>query len=191
MKVLLQNVRIARPRLMKPEAFEGSNVLRYSAAFLIEKGSENDKNIRTAISSVAKETFSSKAQQLLKQIDGNTNKMCYTECTYEDQEDMMHLSANRNGDKNPKPAVIDRDKTRFTEETYKIYGGCYVNASVDIWGQTGNYTGIRCELLAVQFVKDGEAFGGSAPNLNDFEAVEIDLEDDAEGLGIDLEDITL
>ncbi len=54
------------------------------------------------------------------------------------------------------------DKTALTEADGRIYAGCYVNFNVDIWAQDGQYTGIRCSLNGVQFVKDGDAFGGAA-----------------------------
>jgi hypothetical protein len=42
----------------------------------------------------------------------------------------------------------------------KMYGGCYVNAAVKPWVQENKHgNGIRCDLVALQFAKDGEAFG--------------------------------
>lgn len=53
------------------------------------------------------------------------------------------------------------------------YSGCYVNAKVQIWAQKDKYVGVRCTLVSVQFVKDGDAFGGGGPATADgFEAVE-------------------
>ena len=55
----------------------------------------------------------------------------------------------------------------------KMYGGCYINAAIRPWIQDNNYgRGIRCDLVAVQFAKDGEAFGeGVADASNMFGAV--------------------
>jgi hypothetical protein len=42
----------------------------------------------------------------------------------------------------------------------KLYGGCFVNAAVKSWLQDNKHgRGVRCELVAIQFAKDGEAFG--------------------------------
>ena len=43
----------------------------------------------------------------------------------------------------------------------KIYGGCYVNVALKPWIRTTN-RGVSCDLVAVQFFKDGPAFGDGA-----------------------------
>ena len=44
--------------------------------------------------------------------------------------------------------------------TRKMYGGCRVNAAVKPWVQANSYgNGIRCDLVAIQFCRDDEAFG--------------------------------
>jgi hypothetical protein len=54
------------------------------------------------------------------------------------------------------------------------YNGCYVNATITLWTQDSHgRTGINGNLLAVQFVKKGEAFGGQRTSADDeFEALE-------------------
>jgi hypothetical protein len=46
----------------------------------------------------------------------------------------------------------------------KIYGGCYVNVAISPWLRLAN-KGVSCNLIAVQFAKDGEAFGSSTPDV--------------------------
>lgn len=55
----------------------------------------------------------------------------------------------------------------------KMYGGCFVNAAVKPWIQQNKHgNGIRCDLIALQFAKDGEAFGeGTADASGMFAAV--------------------
>jgi Protein of unknown function (DUF2815) len=43
----------------------------------------------------------------------------------------------------------------------KIYGGCYINIAIKPWLRKTN-RGISCEVIAVQFAKDGEPLGGSS-----------------------------
>ena len=63
-----------------------------------------------------------------------------------------------------KPIVLNRHRERVGEgDEGAPYSGCYVNAQVDVWAQFGTYTRTNCTLLAVQFVKDGDAFGGGRP----------------------------
>lgn len=71
--------------------------------------------------------------------------------------------------------VVDRDgKTPITEEDGKVYGGCYVNAVVEIYPFVHKTGGaMACASLGnVQFVKDGEPFGAKARNPEeDFEPI--------------------
>ena len=63
--------------------------------------------------------------------------------------------------------VVDRDgKTPIAEEDGKVYGGCYVNAVVEIYPFVHKTGGaMACASLGnVQFVKDGEPFGAKARN---------------------------
>jgi hypothetical protein len=48
----------------------------------------------------------------------------------------------------------------------KIYGGSYVNAVIKPWlQQNPQGIGIRCDLVAIQFARDGEAFGAGAADI--------------------------
>jgi len=62
-----------------------------------------------------------------------------------------------------RPSVVDKDPTvPLVEADGKPYAGCYVNVCVSPWGwdhETGG-KGVSFNLLAVQFTKDGEPFGG-------------------------------
>lgn len=99
------------------------------------------------------------------------------------------LSAHRTEDKG-RPLVLDGDKSQLyghedTEGKWvitntpaegkagRIYSGCYVNGSVDLWAQD-NTSGkaMRAELIGVQFAAKGDAFsGGAAPSPDEFEAI--------------------
>ena len=52
-----------------------------------------------------------------------------------------------------------------------IYGGCYVNGVIEIYVQKGENSGVRCALLGVQFVREGQAFAGSRATDNDFDDI--------------------
>src|ERR1700744_1039392 len=163
MDLMLKNVRLSFPVLDEAEAFPGSSVKRYSATFLIEKGSEHDKMIRAAIKSEAVEKWGKKAEATLKQVENNSNKFCYRDgdlTEYDGYENHMALSSHRR-EKDGRPGVFDADKTPLPPSSGKPYAGCYVNAKVSIYAQSGEYTGIRCSLTAVQFYKDGDSFGGA------------------------------
>lgn len=90
------------------------------------------------------------------------------------------LSANSRG----KPLVIAKDGSTVIsdEEDNAIYAGCYVNAKVRLWAQDNRYgKRINAELVAIQFLKDGEPLDGSYVSVDDamsgFGGVEDDDDD--------------
>lgn len=175
-RVTLQNVRLSFPVLFEAKAFEPGAKPRFDATFLVEPGSANDKKIKAAIDEAAKDAYGAKAAAFLKSFEGNSNKYCYLDGDlkeYDGYEGMMYLACHASA----RPLVIDRDKTPLTEQDGKPYAGCYVNATVDIYAQTGKYPGIRASFNGVQFASEGDAFGGGARgSLDDFE----DLSDGAD-----------
>jgi hypothetical protein len=182
MRVILKNVRLAFPSLFEARKFDDKNPKkRYGATLLIPPGSENDKAIRAAIQREATEKWGQKAAVTLKSFEGSSNKYCYQDGIlksdqYEGFEGMWALSANRNEEQGA-PAVVDRDKSPLGPASGKPYAGCYVNASVDIWAQTGQYTGVRCTLVGVQFAGDGDAFAGAPATADDFDDLGESVED--------------
>lgn len=51
--------------------------------------------------------------------------------------------------------VVDENGHQISDKD-KIYGGCIVNANLQLWIQDSTYSGVRVTLIAVQFVSDGE-----------------------------------
>lgn len=180
MKIKLQNVRLSFPGLWKAEPFKPGDDPKFKATFLIEKDSALDKAVNEAIKETAKAKWGAKAEAALKGMRNNPNKFCYQDGdtkTYDGYEGMMALSA-KNG---KRPLVIDRDRTTLTEADGKPYAGCYVNASVEFFAYENSGNGISASLLGVQFVKDGDAFGGgSIASEDDFDELEdgADADDD-------------
>lgn len=175
-KIKISDVRLSFPDLFKATQYQGEGTFNYRASFLVTPGSQADKIIRGAIKAAADEKWLKKAAGVTTGLEGNPNKYCYANGDTKDYDGYAGnwvLSANRNQDKG-RPVLIDRDKTPLTAEDGRPYAGCYVNASVEIWAQDNGFgKGIRCTLLGVQFVKDGDAFGGgAAPSADDFEEID-------------------
>jgi len=175
MEIIIKNVRLSYPTLFTAKEFKaGDGKPRWSAAFIIEPGSDNDKHIRAAIEAEAKAVWGVKSAAMLKSVTGQSNKYCYTDGNTkanEEYKDMMVLATHRSA-KLTRPMIIDRDKSPLTSEDKKPYGGCYVNAKVEIYCQTGENAGVRASFSVIQFFKDGDAFSASAPSADEFEAFE-------------------
>ena len=84
--------------------------------------------------------------------------------------DMLYVSANRRGADGP-PRIITNRKDADNKwipaspgEAACPYAGCYVNAIIRVWAMDNEHgKRINASLEAVQFLRDGEAFSGSAP----------------------------
>lgn len=174
MEVMLKDVRLSFPKLFTPEKFQGTGDPRFSATFIIEPGSENDKAIKAACIAAAKDKWKDNAATMYKKLAAE-GSMCYSTAektsgkgeVYDGFEGMHWLSAaNR-----IRPTVLDKDKTKLVDESAgRPYGGCYVNAKVSVYGDTRYGARINASLLGVQFVRDGDSFGGSAPaSVDEFE----------------------
>lgn len=172
MKIKLQNVRLSFPGLWKAEPFKPGDEPKFKATFLIEKGSANHLAVEKAILEEAKLKLGAKAEKTLIQVRNNPNKFCFQDGdtkSYDGYEGMMALSAKSS----VRPLVIDRDRSPLTEAEGKPYAGCYVNASVEIFTYDNSGFGVSASLAGVQFVEDGDAFGGGKPaDVDDFDELE-------------------
>jgi hypothetical protein len=164
--VILKDVRIAFPDLFQARQFEGQGPFTYGATFLMDPNSEAANLVRKTIQEVATAQWQKKADDVLKAIAGNNQKICFypgDNKEYDGFAGMMALSSKRQQEAGH-PKIVDQKLNELSSADGKPYGGSYVNAKVDIWAQENKWgKGIRCTLIAVQFVKDGDAFTAAPP----------------------------
>lgn len=147
----------------------------YSSTFLIPKDDPQLTELKNVIIAVAKEKWGAKFDGIVKQLKAQ-DRICLHDgdsVEYEGFEGNMFVRARSY----IAPKVFDRDKTELSERSGRPYAGCYVNARIDIYAQDKAGTigkRINASLKGVQFVRDGDAFVGSAPaSADDFD----DLDD--------------
>jgi hypothetical protein len=167
MKLLLENVRLSFPDLFKARAFNADQEAKFSATFILDKGSKQAKALEDAIAAAVKDKWPKAKPKALK--------VCLRDGSEKDHldgfgEDVVFFNAS--ADK--RPTVVDRDRSPLTAEDGKPYAGCYVNAMVDVWAQDNQFgKRINCQLMGVQFARDGESFGGGGvAAADDFPALE-------------------
>lgn len=172
MKIKLNNVRLSFPALFKKAVFNGEET-KYEATLLINKESQAEliKKIKDGIAE--------KIKNDLKGAKISADRICLKDgedIPYDGYEGHYSIKASNN----KRPIVIDKDKSPLTEDDNRIYAGCYVNAIVELWAQDNSWgKRINCNLLGVQFAKDGEPFGdGVSASADDFDFLGEDDGDD-------------
>lgn len=173
--VKLQNVRLSFPALWKPKAFEAGQIPKYHASFILdpEDNAADIARVRKALANVAKQEWPTGVPKSVKSClrDGNEKE-------YAGYEGKLFLNASNSA----RPRVVDRANRPLTEEDGVLYSGCFVNASIAIWSQNNNFgKRLNASLRGVQFVADGERFGGGGVASEDeFDVLEPagDFDDD-------------
>lgn len=177
MRITLEVVRVAFPKFFKAEAVNGG-APKFGGLFILEAGHKSTAKIEAAMADVAKAKWGKDAASILKALKAG-GKVCFRsgddKAQYEGFEGNMYISTN--SDK--RPTVVDRDRTPLTEEDGKPYSGCYVNAIVELWAQdNANGKRINASLCGVQFVKDGDSFGGGSAPASEDEFADMSAEGD-------------
>lgn len=170
MKIVLKNVRLSFPSLFKTEVYSGTDTEKYAATFLIAKSdTKTIASIEQACKAALVEKYGNTIPKGFKLplVDGDDKE-------YQGYADHVCIKASTK----KRPTLVNRDKTPIVEEDGILYGGCYVNASIDVWVMDNSYgKKVLASLNAIQFVKDGEAFGTPNAGADDFESLE-DEDDD-------------
>tara|TARA_R110000868_G_scaffold11798_5_gene57583 strand:+ start:1359 stop:1907 length:549 start_codon:yes stop_codon:yes gene_type:complete len=175
--IKLTNVRLSFPSLWREKKFAPTDAKgAYSATFVLDKvrNKADIKLMDAAIEVLIKDVF--KGKRLPK------DKVCFRDGSDKPDTDgfgdgVMYVSSRTD----KRPLVVARDTTPLIEEDGKPYAGCYVNATIELWGQDNQYgKRINARLRAVQFFKDGEAFGGARIDpTKEFSAIPDDDDDES------------
>jgi hypothetical protein len=172
--ILVKNVRISYPHIFKPWAAEADETKKYSAKFILDKKTHaaDIKALGAAVAAAMQEAFKGRIpNDKLCLVDGDTLGKDETMGSF-----VLKASETK------RPDVINRDKSRINEEDDIVYAGCYVNVMIRLWAQNNKFgKRINANLIAVQFVRDGERFSGiDRPDAD--EAFD-DISEDFEGVG--------
>jgi hypothetical protein len=163
MKLVLNHVRLAFPNLWVATPFKEGDKPKFKAAFLIGADDPQVDTIEEVIAKVAEEAWAQKAKAILGSIRGNVNKFCF-----QNGDNKAHLDGYAghwyiSASSKARPLVLGRRKEILTEQDGIVYGGCYVNASLDLFAYDNSGKGMACGLRGVQFDAEGDAFAGGTP----------------------------
>jgi hypothetical protein len=172
--MMLNNVRLSFPDLFKAKAFEEGKQAKYGASFLIDpdtkEGAKLIKSLTKEMNILAKANWPKKIPKGLKKClrDGDDQD-------YDGYEGMMFVSSASE----TRPHVVDRRRQPVVEADDIVYAGCFVNAKVRLWCMDNQYgTRIAAEIIAVQYVSAGEAFGKAPVDIEDTFDMLDDVDDD-------------
>ena len=172
--ITLKNVRLSFPQIWTPKAFNEGQTAKFSANFLLDKDSDKDQiaDLKKAIKQAVTVHFNGETPKGLKVFLGDGEDKAY-----DGYENAMYVSASGKN----RPTVIDRERTPLVEEDGKPYAGAYVNAAISIWIMDNKWgKRVNCNLVAIQFVKDGETFGSGAVKADElFDDISSESAEDA------------
>lgn len=163
-KITLQNVRGAfLNALFEPQTVGGEGEPAYGGTWLMEPTHPAIAELDAAFEKVAKEKWGAKADAVMKELRLKDRLALHdgdTKAGYDGFEGMKFVTTRSK----VRPTVVDRDRSPLTAADGKPYSGCFCNVIIELWAQDNQYgKRINAQLKGVQFVKDGDAFGGGTP----------------------------
>jgi hypothetical protein len=181
--IYLSNVRLSFPKLIEASAFQDTGAKKFGADLLLKPSDTDFARFMSDVGKIAVEKWKENAQAVLHLVQNERKLRCFgngaekvdkkTFKPYIGYDGMVYISASSNEDRPPqiiRPDGTPIDNSNTMERTTfarKLYGGCYVNAAIRPWAQDNQFgRAIRCELIAIQFFADGEAFGEGEPDLS-------------------------
>lgn len=158
--VMLENVRLAFPTIWTPEQVQGKGKPAFSATFLLTPDHPSLPALKQAIQSVAAAKWGDGAGDILKQLVA-ADRVCLHNGDAKANFDGFAGNKYVSSRSYTRPLIIDGQRNALAEADGKPYSGCYVNGQVAIWAQQNQHgKRINAQLSGIQFVRDGEAFGG-------------------------------
>jgi len=169
-KVALKNVRLSFHELTSPKSFENTESdKKYQGTFILDPSvhAEELKQLSKAVKASLMEKFNKIPKSFKNWVvkDGNDclDKEEEIRGGYEDMQIVTSSSKKR-------PFLVDASGECLSveEADTTFYGGCWVGAVVDVFAYDNPFgKGVTCSLCTVQFVRDGESFGGSSSNVDE------------------------
>lgn len=162
-KIVIGEGRLAfADRIFTAKPFQGEGKATYGATVLIEPTHPAVAALLAEEERVAKEKWGAKADAILAEIRANNRgavKDGALKASYDGFPGKKFIACTSE----KRPTVVDRDRSPLTAADGKIYSGCYVLAHVSLWAQDNAWgKRINAELTGLQFLRDGDAFGGGS-----------------------------
>ena len=167
MKVSIANVRGAfLNALFAAQTVNGEGEPAFSGTWLLGPDHPQLPEINAAILAVAKEKWGAKGQAVFDELKKKDKLALHDGDTKSDYDGFAGnwFIASRS---TVRPTVVDRDRSPLVAADGRPYSGCYCNVIVEFWAQDNAYgKRVNAQLKGVQFVKDGDSFGGGGTSAS-------------------------
>lgn len=177
--VQLSGVRLSFPNVAEPQKTQGvkGERISYNAEFLLPSTHPAWARFHAVVLEMATAKWKEMAPGVIQFCNANRKSRCYgggeekvkqsTMKPYDGYPGNCFISAGR--DKMPQiydaqGKLIDpNDTMALQKEARRLYGGCWVNATVKPWMQENEHgRAIRADFVGIQFLRDDTAFGEGA-----------------------------
>lgn len=176
--VFISNARLSFPHIAEPQP-AGPNRAKasYNCELILAPDDKGFARFLEVVNQMAVTKWADKAPQVLQMIWQDRKKRCMgqgaekingkTFKPYDGYEGNVYITAGRDS----MPQIIDQQGTPVDPANTmacqaiarKMYGGCRVNAAIKPWLQDNTHgRGVRCDLVALQFLADDTPFGEGA-----------------------------
>lgn len=183
--ILLSDVRLSFPHITEPQKNvsekTGETRISYNCEFIMSADHPGFQQFMKRYGELALAKWAEHAQTVMGMIQSDRKQRCYgpgeekinkkTFKPYDGYAGHVFITAGRD----QPPQIIQADgqpidpnnTMAYQMLTRKMYGGCRVNAAVKPWVQANSYgNGIRCDLIALQFLRDDSPFGEGAADAS-------------------------
>lgn len=183
--IYLSDVRLSFPNLAEPQKQRneqtGAERISYNCELIMPRDHQGYAQFMQVYARAIQEVFKEHAGSVMQMIQNDRKSRCFgageekvnkkTFQPYDGYPGMVFITA---GSKNP-PQMIQGDGSpvdptntmAYQALARKMYGGCRVNAAVKPWVQKNQHgNGIRCDLIAIQFLRDDKPFGEGAVDVS-------------------------
>lgn len=174
--ILIKNVRASYLHIFKAWSMNPGEKAKFSGKFLLSKATH-----KAEIQALAQNLIKLSMENLKQKLPSDKLFLRDGDASGKPEQE-GHFVISASEDK--KPNTINKDRSDVTEDMDILYSGCYVNVLIRPWVQSNSFgKRINANLLAVQFVREGERFSGVArPDVGEvFEDVSGEFGDDAGG----------
>jgi hypothetical protein len=181
MRLVISDVRLAFPKIWRPEAFPGSpdKTEYYSASGILAPNHPQIAAINKAIEDVAQAKFGQKWQAVLAAAKAQ-GKVCLRDGNSKPDTEGYAGNLFISARSKVRPKIFGQlgiAAGELKESDGKPYGGSYVRMVVSIFAYSNVAKGIAAELGDIQFIRDGDAFSGGGQaraGEDDFGSVAVD-----------------